>query len=84
MRNVPRIYIQAARALGAEQDHIWSSFVPELMLVALALAFGLFAAGRAGIGFMIMVARRSLNTQTILLGIIIIGISSAAILLHPS
>ena len=29
---------------------------------------------QSGLGFMIMVARRSLNTQTILLGIIIIGL----------
>jgi NitT/TauT family transport system permease protein len=31
---------------------------------------------QSGIGYMMMVARRSLNTQTILLGIIIIGIEA--------
>lgn len=90
VRNVPRIYIQAARSLGAEQDHIYRTvilpaIVPELIAgwrVALALAFGLMIAAelmgaQEGIGFMIMVARRSLNTQTILLGIIIIGIEAA-------
>ena len=59
--------------------------MPELIAglrVALALAFGLMIAAelmgaQEGIGFMIMVARRSLNTQTILLGIIIIGIEAA-------
>ena len=73
VRNVPRIYIQAARALGAEQDHIYRTvilpaIVPELIAglrVALALAFGLMIAAelmgaQEGIGFMIMVARRSL------------------------
>ena len=90
VRNVPRIYIQAARSLGTEQDHIYRTvilpaIVPELIAgwrVALALAFGLMAAAemmgaQEGIGFMIMVARRSLNTPTILLGIIIIGIEAA-------
>ncbi len=90
VRNVPRIYIQAARSLGAEQDHIYRTIilpaiVPELIAgwrVALALAFGLMIAAelmgaQEGIGFMIMVARRSLNTHTILLGIIIIGIEAA-------
>ncbi len=90
VRNVPRIYIQAARSLGAEQDYIYRTvilpaIVPELIAgwrVALALAFGLMAAAemmgaQEGIGFMIMVARRSLNTPTIMLGIIIIGIEAA-------
>ncbi|MCY3720470.1 MAG: ABC transporter permease [Anaerolineaceae bacterium] len=90
VRNVPRIYIQAARSLGAGQDHIYRTvilpaIVPELIAgwrVALALAFGLMIAAelmgaQEGIGFMIMVARRSLNTQTILLGIIIIGMEAA-------
>ena len=90
VRNVPRIYIQAARSLGAGQDHIYRTvilpaIVPELIAgwrVALALAFGLMIAAelmgaQEGIGFMIMVARRSLNTHTILLGIIIIGMEAA-------
>ena len=90
VRNVPRIYIQAARSLGAQQEHIYRTvilpaIVPELIAgwrVALALAFGLMAAAemmgaQEGIGFMIMVARRSLNTPTILLGIIIIGLEAA-------
>ena len=90
VRNVPRIYVQAAQSLGAGQDHIYRTvilpaIVPELIAgwrVALALAFGLMIAAelmgaQEGLGFMIMVARRSLNTQTILLGIIIIGIEAA-------
>jgi taurine transport system permease protein len=90
VRNVPRIYIQAAQSLGASKAHIYRTviipaIVPELIAgwrVALALAFALMVAAelmgaQQGLGFMIMVARRSLNTPTILLGIIIIGIEAA-------
>lgn len=90
VRNVPRIYLQAAQSLGASNSFIYRTIiipaiVPELIAgwrVALALAFGLTIAAelmgaQSGLGFMIMVARRSLNTQTILLGIIIIGLEAA-------
>lgn len=89
VRNVPKIYMQAAQSLGANTAYIYRtviipSIVPELIAgwrVALALAFGLTIAAelmgaQSGLGFMIMVARRSLNTQTILLGIIIIGLQA--------
>jgi taurine transport system permease protein len=89
IRNVPRIYLQAARSLGADDSYVYRSvvvpaIVPELissLRVSLALAFGLTIAAelmgaQSGIGYMMMVARRSLNTQTILLGIIIIGIQA--------
>jgi ABC-type nitrate/sulfonate/bicarbonate transport system permease component len=89
VRNVPRIYTQAAQTLGASSAYIYRTviipaIVPELIAgwrVALALAFGLTIAAelmgaQSGIGFMIMVARRSLNTATILLGIIIIGLQA--------
>lgn len=89
VRNVPRIFVQAARSLGASNAHIYRTviipaIVPELIAawrVALALAFGLTIAAelmgaQSGLGFMIMVARRSLNTQVILLGIIIIGLEA--------
>jgi len=87
VRNVPKIYIHAAQSLGATEDHcyrtvVMPAIVPELipgLRVALAGAFGLMIASelmgaQQGLGFLIMVARRSLNTQTILLGIIIIGL----------
>jgi ABC-type nitrate/sulfonate/bicarbonate transport system permease component len=90
VRNVPRIYIQAAQSLGASKAYIYRTviipaIVPELIAgwrVALALAFALMVAAelmgaQQGLGFMIMVARRSLNTPTILLGIIIIGLQAA-------
>ena len=90
VRNVQRIYIQAAQSLGASRAFIYRTVVipaiiPELIAgwrVALALAFALMVAAelmgaQQGLGFMIMVARRSLNTSTILLGIIIIGFEAA-------
>lgn len=90
VRNVPRIYVQAAQSLGANNAYIYRTVVipaiiPELIAgfrVALALAFALMVAAelmgaQQGLGFMIMVARRSLNTSTILLGIIIIGLEAA-------
>lgn len=89
VRNVPRIYLQAAASLGAEDSYsyrtvIVPAIVPELIAglrVGLALAFGLTIAAelmgaQTGVGYLIMVARRSLNTPTILLGIIIIGLEA--------
>lgn len=89
VRNIPRIYFQAARSLGASASYAYRTvalpaIVPELigsLRVALALAFGLMIAAelmgaQSGIGYMMMVARRSLNTQTILLGIIVIGLEA--------
>jgi ABC-type nitrate/sulfonate/bicarbonate transport system permease component len=89
VRNVPRIYLQAAQSLGANGSYAYRTVVvpailPELigsLRVSLALAFGLTIAAelmgaQSGIGYLMMVARRSLNTQTILLGIIIIGIEA--------
>ncbi len=89
VRNVPRIYFQAARSLGASSSYAYRTVVvpaitPELIAslrVSLALAFGLTIAAelmgaQSGLGYLMMVARRSLNTQTILLGIIIIGLEA--------
>jgi ABC-type nitrate/sulfonate/bicarbonate transport system permease component len=88
-RNVPRIYMQAAQSLGADNAFIYRTIiipaiVPELIELARSAGSGFWlddcnrAHGRAvRLGFMIMVARRSLNTQTILLGIIIIGLEAA-------
>ena len=89
VRNVPRIYLQAASSLGANESYAYRTviipaIVPELisgLRVGLALAFSLVIAAelmgaQTGIGFLIMVARRSLNTPTILLGIIIIGLEA--------
>jgi taurine transport system permease protein len=89
VRNVPKIYQQAARSLGAVDSYSYRTvvvpaIVPELisgLRVGLALAFSLVIAAelmgaQTGVGYMIMVARRSLNTPTILLGIIVIGLEA--------
>jgi len=89
VKNVPRIYQQAAASLGATEGYsyrtvIVPAIVPELisgLRVGLALAFSLVIAAelmgaQTGIGYLIMVARRSLNTPTIFLGIIIIGLEA--------
>ncbi len=89
VRNVPKIYKQAAASLGAEDSYAYRTvivpaIVPELisgLRVGLALAFSLVIAAelmgaQTGIGYLIMVARRSLNTPTIFLGIIIIGLEA--------
>jgi len=84
--NVSPIYIQAASILGASKAKIYRTIVrpaifPDLISglrisAALAFATGIaaeFMGAQSGLGFMIMVARRTLNTNTILLGIIIIA-----------
>lgn len=89
VNNVPPIYIRAATALGASKAKIYRTVIrpailPDLVSgfrIAAALAFAVgiaaeFMGAQSGLGFMIMVARRSLNTNTILLGIIIIGIEA--------
>src|SRR5215213_2730035 len=89
VNNVPPIYVRAAYALGASKARIYRTIIrpailPDLISgfrIAAALAFGVgiaaeFIGAQSGLGFMIMVARRTLNTNTILLGIIIIGIES--------
>jgi ABC-type nitrate/sulfonate/bicarbonate transport system permease component len=52
--------------------------------VALALAFALavaaeFMGAQQGIGFLMMVARRTLQTETILMGVMVLGVLSAAL-----
>jgi ABC-type nitrate/sulfonate/bicarbonate transport system permease component len=89
VNNLSPIYIRAATALGASRSRIYKTIIrpailPDLISgfrIAAALAFGLgiaaeFIGAQSGLGFMIMVARRTLNTNTILLGIVIIGIES--------
>lgn len=86
VRNVPTRWINAALSLGATSSYSYRTvvvpaIVPELIAgarVALALAFALMIAAelmgaQAGLGYLIMVARRSLNTDVILLGILIVG-----------
>lgn len=89
VQNLPPVYIRAASSLGASKLDAYLTVVlpgilPSLVSgfrVAAALAFGLgvaaeFMGAQSGLGFLIMVARRTLNTNTILLGTILIGLES--------
>lgn len=86
VKNVPRIYIEAAQILGAKDRQIFQrvvipSALPYVfagMRVALALAFGVVVASELiasveGIGFMLMMGRNLLRTDIIFVGIVLIG-----------
>ncbi len=88
-RNVPIVYLRAARSLGASENQVYStvvlpSIVPYLvsgLRVGIALSFALtvaaeFMGAESGIGALIMLASRTLNTDVVLLGTIIIGIEA--------
>lgn len=90
VRNVPHIYIQAAQSLGASKFEIYRTIIVPAIVPSLigpvrtssALAFTLVAAAefmgaQAGLGYMILNARRTLNTDTIYLGVLFFGILSA-------
>lgn len=87
VRNVPRIYINAAKTLGASAVTIYRTvvlpaIVPSLVgaiRVAAGASFGLvvaaeFMGAQEGIGYYMIVAQRYLRTDMILLSIIIISI----------
>ena len=89
VRNVPPIYVRAAASLGADSRTIYRTvvlpaIVPSLVSgwrVAAALAFALTVAAelmgaQSGLGFLVMVARRSLQTDVILLSVIILSIEA--------
>lgn len=89
VHNIPSIYIRAATSLGANKFQIYRTVILQAILpslisgfrIAMALAFGVavaaeFMGAQRGIGVLIMVARRTLNTNTILLGTIIVGVES--------
>jgi len=88
---VPPVYVRAGIALGAPPAALYRTILLPAILpslvggfrIAAALAFGLGIAGefmgaQGGIGFLMMVARRTLNTNTIFLGVIIIALESYA------
>jgi taurine transport system permease protein len=89
IRRVNPNFVHAARSLGASKQHIYRTIVIPAILpsvfaglrVALALSFTLtiaaeFMGAQTGLGFMIMLARRYLDTASIVAGIIIIGVLS--------
>jgi ABC-type nitrate/sulfonate/bicarbonate transport system permease component len=81
---------RAARSLGASGytyyvEVLLRAILPTLtgsLRVSLALAFALavaaeFMGAQSGLGYLMMIARRTLQTETILLGVIILGLESA-------
>lgn len=85
--NVSPLIIRAAQSLGATRWTVYRSIIlpaiipalaPGLRIVA-ALSFSIavaseFIGAQWGLGFIIMRARRTLETQTILLGMLLIGV----------
>ena len=85
--NVPPVYVQAARSLGASRNQVYRTvvlpaIVPEILSgfrIGSALAFAVVVAAEfqgadAGIGRLIMSASRTLNTSVVLLGTVVIAI----------
>jgi taurine transport system permease protein len=92
VRNVPKIYSQAAATLGASKKDIFRRIIlpgimPQLvgpLRVSLALSFTLvvaaeFMGAQSGLGYRILEARRLFNTDVILLGIVLFGILSGVL-----
>jgi ABC-type nitrate/sulfonate/bicarbonate transport system permease component len=89
VKHVSPIHIMAARTLGANQWAIYRTVIVPAIIptliggvrVTVALSFALviaaeFMGAQSGLGYMIMLARRTLQTDAILVGIIVIGVSS--------
>ena len=89
VRNVPPIFTRAAAALGASPGQIFRLIIlpaiaPELIGALRAAAAGAytlivaaeFMGAQAGVGYRILEARRLLNTDVILLGVVLFGIMS--------
>jgi ABC-type nitrate/sulfonate/bicarbonate transport system permease component len=87
--NVNPVYIQAARSLGASKTKIYltvvlPAIIPELLSgfrIGIALAFAItvaaeFMGAEYGIGYLVMQASRTLNTEVVLIGTFIIGIEA--------
>jgi taurine transport system permease protein len=87
--NVPPVYLRAARSLGASQNQVYRTvilraIVPQLfsgLRIGAALTFAIvvaaeFMGAESGIGALIMLASRTLNTPVVLLGTIIIGLEA--------
>ena len=87
--NVPPVYLRAARSLGASPNQVYRTvilpaIVPTLvggLRIGAALAFAIvvaaeFMGAEYGIGALIMLATRTLNTPVVLLGTIVIGLEA--------
>lgn len=91
-RNVSPVYRQAARSLGASEGTVYRTvilrtIVPELvsgLRIGAALAFAVVVAAEmigaeSGLGRLIMLASRTLDTPVVLLGTFVIGIEAFAL-----
>lgn len=90
--NVPPVYTQAARSLGASANQVYRTvvlpaIVPEILSgfrIGSALAFAVivaaeFQGAEAGIGRLIMSASRTLNTPVVLLGTVVIALMAVVL-----
>jgi taurine transport system permease protein len=91
VKHLAPVYAMAAQTLGAKRLDVYRTIVlpgiaPALISgirVTVALSFALviaaeFMGAQTGLGYMVMMARRTLQTDALLLGIIIIGLTSWA------
>jgi len=91
VKNTPVIFIDAARTFGAKDYQLFlyvalPSALPYIftgLRVALATAWGVLVAAeliaaQAGLGFMLVMARRFVRTDLLFVGIITIGVSAFA------
>jgi taurine transport system permease protein len=89
--HVPRIYVDAARTLGVNKLGLYRTVLLPAILpafwsgvrVSSALSFGLgiaaeFMGAQDGLGYLILLARRTLDTEVMLVAVIGIGILSYA------
>lgn len=89
VKNVSPIYIRAAQSLGADKPTLYKTIIfsaiqPEIisgLRISAALGWTLvvaseFMGAQKGLGYMIMNARRTLNTDVIFLGCVLFGVLS--------
>lgn len=89
--HVPATYVNAARVLGVGKAQIYKTVLFPAVLpafwsglrVSAALSFGLgiaaeFMGAQSGLGYLILLARRTLHTEVMLIGVIGIGVLSYA------
>jgi len=86
IKNVPPIYLNAAIILGANKKSLYRTVILPAILphlvggfrVSLALSWGMiiaaeFMGAKSGLGYLIMLARRTIQTNALLLGVLTIG-----------
>lgn len=92
VKAVPPIFVNAARTLGASRVQVFRTvigpaIVPQLIAgvrVAAAASFGLvvaaeFLGAQSGLGYMIIMGRRFLRTNVILLSVVVLSLGSLAL-----